>query len=443
MTIYDITFFVFSLAYLPYLLIKGKAHKDFAERFGKLPCKFREAGASRPLWVHAVSVGEVIAVKNFVDTFSKKYPERKIVFSTTTETGNAIARKILREDIPKFFFPLDFSFIVRRFVETLNPSAVVIMETEIWPNLILELWRRRLPVAVINGRISDKSFGGYKKIKFFFGEILKKVTLFCVQTEKDAGRIMLLGAPEENVKITGNMKYDTAESEFFSARDDKGHAFGIDAADDIRNRLGIDKSNKLIIAGSTHKGEEGIILEAYSDILSEDASVKLIIAPRHIDRTDSIKKLASGYGFKGIPTSEVCQAEKAGMPPGKTVFILDTIGELSRLYSLATVVFIGGSLVRRGGHNIIEPAIFAKPIVFGPNMFNFRDITGSFLENDAAIQVNDKNTLLEALRLLLKNEERRAALSGNAKRLIDGNRGATERNVNEVAGLIAQKAAPL
>ena len=174
MTIYDVFFFVFALAYLPYLVIKGKAHRDFAQRFGRLPAALSGIGRTRPVWIHAVSVGEVLGVKNFIKELSARFPGRKIVLSTTTRTGNAIAEKLFGDEIGKFYFPVDFSFVVRRVVSLINPSAVLIMETEIWPNLILELSKKGIPVALINGRISNRSFGGYRKVKIFFEKILKK-----------------------------------------------------------------------------------------------------------------------------------------------------------------------------------------------------------------------------------------------------------------------------
>ena len=211
MTIYDIFFFVFSIIYLPYLVLKGKAHGDFVQRLGILPDELKKIAPSRPVWIHAVSVGEVIAVRNFVEEFSRKYPDRKIILSTTTRTGNEIAKKSLNPDIPKFYFPLDFSFVIKKVLGEINPSCVCIMETELWPNLILELSKRKIPVVLINGRISDKSFGGYRKIKFLFNKILKKVNLFCMQTKRDAERIKGLGAPGKNVVVTGNMKFDGAK----------------------------------------------------------------------------------------------------------------------------------------------------------------------------------------------------------------------------------------
>ncbi|MCQ9206989.1 MAG: 3-deoxy-D-manno-octulosonic acid transferase [Omnitrophica bacterium] len=420
MTIYDIFFFGFSIIYLPYLVIKSKAHEDFAQRFGWLPSTVRDVSASRPLWIHAVSVGEVIAAKNFIEELAEKFPGRKIVLSTTTKTGSLIARKIIAENIPKFYFPLDFSFVVRRALDRINPSILIVMETEIWPNLILELSGRKIPVVFVNGRISERSYRGYRRIKFLFGRILKKVTLFSMQAAADAERIIALGAPRTNVKVTGNMKFDTNPPK-------------TTAPPTGRNAVG--ENGELIIAGSTHSGEEEVILDAYSGLAKEFGNLRLLIAPRHIDRVGAIKKLVWQAGFIPVLLSEV-KVSEAGHS-GKTVFILDTHGELSQLYSIATIVVMGGSLIKRGGHNIVEPARFGKPIIFGSFMFNFRDMARLFLENEAALQVKDATELICALRSLLKDRERRDSLGRAAKKLIDENTGATERNIREVCALLA------
>lgn len=402
MTIYDIFFFLFSLIYLPYLVIKGKAHRDFRERLGKLPPPFEKIGALRPIWVHAVSVGEVLAVKDFVKKLHARLPERKIVLSTTTKTGNDIARKVLNENILKFYFPLDFSLVARRVANFINPSLLVVMETEIWPNLILELSRRKIPIVFINGRISDRSFKGYKKIKFFFKDILKRISLFSMRSERDGEFIKALGAPVENVRVTGNMKFDIETDTRAVLK---------------RSDLGIGESEELLIAGSTHAGEEEIVLDVYSVLAKKFRNLRLLIAPRHIDRAKTIKKMIERMGLKNI-------------------LVLDTLGELSRLYRLATIVFMGGSLVKRGGHNIVEPAVFGKPILFGPYMFNFRDMARSFLENKAAIEVKNRKELLGTLEMLLKDGNRRSILGRNAKELIDKSKGATERNIHEVEKFI-------
>lgn len=426
MILYDVFFFVFSLIYLPYLVIKGKAHRRFAERFGRLPRVFKEINASRPIWIHAVSVGEVFAVKNFAERLSAKFPERKIVLSTTTRTGNDVARSVLSENILKFYFPLDFSFVVRRAVGLINPSIVIIMETEIWPNFILELSKRKVPIALLNGRISDRSFKGYRKIRFFFKDILGRIDIFCMRGSKDAERMEELGGRKERLRITGNMKFDIETG---------NNRVGCHSATYAVSKpdLGVEESDELLIAGSTHGKEEEIVLDAYSKLLREFKHLRLLIAPRHIDRARAIKKMAGQKGIEAVLLSEI--EKKSRKNP---VLILDTFGKLGRLYRLATIVFMGGSLVRRGGHNIVEPAVFAKPIVFGPHMFNFRDMANSFLEEDAAQEVKNEKGLEETLKALLTDRERRNILGRNAKGLINRNKGATERNINELATFIGE-----
>ncbi|MFH1594348.1 MAG: 3-deoxy-D-manno-octulosonic acid transferase [Candidatus Omnitrophota bacterium] len=423
MIIYDIFFFAFSIVYLPYMIIKGKAHKDLGQRFGKLPEAFKALGKTNPVWIHAVSVGEVIAVKNFIGAIQRKFHGKKIILSTTTRTGNEIARKILGDEILKFYFPLDFSFIVKRALDCLNPRCFIMMETEIWPNLILELAERKIPIILINGRISRRSFGGYSRIKIFFEKILKKVDLFCMQTESDARRIQALGAREENIRVSGNMKFDIPLT---------GEKY-----EKTKAALGIDEESQLLIAGSTHKGEDEIILEAYKRVARKFNNLRLLLAPRHIDRSRAIKRLVTRYGFHGEFFSDVVSSS-AVSENKEAVLILDTLGELSKLYSLATIVFMGGTFVKRGGHNIIEPAVFGKPILFGPHMFNFRDMAKSFLEGDAAIRVRDGHELSEVIEGLLKDKDRRSALGENALRLLRRSRGATERNIAAVGPYITK-----
>ncbi|OGW75267.1 MAG: hypothetical protein A2Z72_00880 [Omnitrophica bacterium RBG_13_46_9] len=421
MVLYDIFFILFSIIYLPYLILKGKAHRDFSQRFGKLPQAFKEASLSRPVWVHAVSVGEVLAAKNFVEKLTATPEGVKVVLSTTTKTGNAVAQNVLGKDILKFYFPLDLSFAVRRAVDLINPRLMVIMETEIWPNLILELSGRKIPIVLLNGRISNKSFEGYRRIKFLFGDIFKRIDMFSMQTDKDAERIKALGAPEKNVIITGSMKFD------------------IDLRENVtrsKSELGIDESSLLIIAGSTHPGEEEVILGVYGKLAKEFQDLRLLIAPRHIDRVGSIKNLIEQKGFKAVALSEFIKRGRKNPVLGDTVLILDTLGELRHLYRLATIVFMGGSLVRRGGHNLAEPAVFAKPILFGPHMFNFRDMARSFLEDNAAIEVKNSKELFNTLKILVKEGDKRAVLGSNAKKLIEKNKGATDRNICEVKKFI-------
>jgi len=355
----------------------------------------------------------VLACLNFTKELLRQFPERKIVLSTTTKTGNTVAGKVIPRDIEKFYFPLDFTFSVRRVLDIIKPSLFIAVETEIWPNLIVELSERRVPIALVNGRLSERSFKGYRRIRFFIGGILKRINLFCMRAAGDAERIKRLGAPADRVKITGNMKFDLELSPNRPAKE--AHA-------------GIPQGEKIIIAGSTHGGEDEIILQAYKNAASKFKNLRLLIAPRHIDNCGAIKKLAKNMGFEPEMVSEI-RKTPAKKPGKNTVLILDTLGELGGLYSVATIVFMGGSLVKRGGHNLIEPAMFGKPIIFGPYMFNFKAMAKLFIENDAAVQLKGAEELSSRLLDLLGDEEKRKALGEKARQVINKERGAVARNI--------------
>jgi len=424
MIIYDIFFIVFSIAYLPYLILKGKAHRRFKERFGVLPEAFKRSDASKPIWIHAVSVGEVVAAKAILEEINSRLPAQSVVLSTTTTTGREIAEKNIDDKILKFYFPVDLSLVVKRVIERINPKAVLIMETEIWPNLILALSKKKVPVAIINGRISDKSYRGYKKIRVLFKSILKKLDLFCMQTLQDAERIESLGAPKDKIKVTGNIKFDLRTTM-------KTSKSGIN-----RSSLGIKAPQILIIAGSTHPPEEEILIETYAHLRDTYPDVRLLIAPRHVERAENIGRLIERKGFKSIFVSrhkEYFESSAKRNP----IFILDTIGELATLYSLADIVFMGGSLVKRGGHNIVEPAIFGKAIIFGPYMTNFRGMEKLFLQHGAAIKVKSRDEFHKSLEALLTNRKKRDLLGRNAAGIIEASKGATRNTINELARILS------
>jgi len=413
--LYDLIFLLFSIIYLPYLFIKGKAHKDFKERFGFLPHKLK-GFRKDAIWVHAVSVGEVLAVKSLINRLKEAFPEQRIILSTTTKTGNEMARKTFGETVLRFYFPIDFHNVVERIIDFINPLCFILVETEIWPNLILALSYRKVPVFIVNGRISDKSFRGYRLIKRVFSLTLKRIKVFLMQTDQDAERIIALGAPGERVKVTGNVKYDIEKK-----RDDKSQMPEVNKKD-----LGINESEHLLICGSTHKGEEEILLGAYKKLLEVFPSLRLLIAPRHVDRAGDIEKVCSDFGFTS------CRISNPKVQPSNAVLILDTMGELSRLYSIASVVFMGGSLIKRGGHNIVEPAAHSKPILFGPFMHNFRDMAGQFLTEGAALKVCDQLQLVSAITALIMDNAHALEMGTKACRLVTKNKGAVERIVKEI-----------
>ena len=418
--LYDIGFFIFSIFYLPILIFKGKLHKNFMERFGIFDNATRASldSKSEKIWIEAVSVGEVALCRTLIPLLQEKYPDREIVLSTITRAGNDLAKKSFKEGVIVIYFPLDFSFVVKKVVQAVRPKLFIMIETEIWPNLLTELWRKKVPSVMINGRVSDKSFGKYRIVKPFLKNILEKVNLFCMRSSTDAVRIIEMGAPKGRVKVTGNMKFDIKLNP--KPNDERN----------ILELLGLKTEDQILVAGSTHKGEDEDILTVFKELIKAFAGLNLLIAPRHIDRVESIEALIRSTGFEPLRVSRL--RTHATRPAPSTVFVLDTIGQLNDIYAIATIVFVGGSLVRYGGHNPIEPAVFEKPILFGPHMFNFKDTAMAFLLNKAAIQVTDKRDLFDKCVLLLKDEKERSWLGKNARRVVFENRGATERNLQAI-----------
>src|SRR3989338_6830751 len=322
--VYDLIFLVITFIFLPVYLFRRKFHSGLLRRLGILP---RDLGLASPIWIHAVSVGEVMAVKKLLEGLRQLYPDKRLVISTVTPTGNNVAKGLLKDGDFLTYLPLDFSFTVNRVINKIKPSLFIIAETEIWPNLIRGLYKKNIPVAIVNGRISDASFKGYSAIKFLLKPILRKVSLFCMQAESDAERLMHLGAAKEKIKIAGNMKFDAAPNLFRHTA----------------VKLGIRPDEELIVAGSTHPGEEEVILEAYKDLLPEFPGLRLLIAPRHPERASDIEKLVEKNGFKPLLISKLLSTIDYRL---STIFILDTIGELLDYYAICDIVFVGGSLVK-------------------------------------------------------------------------------------------------
>ena len=391
--LYDLGFLLFSIFYLPTLIFKGKLHGEFGERFanyGKAK-RAKLAGGKNTIWIQAVSVGEVALCKTLIPKLKESFPENSIVLSTITKTGNDLAAKLFSNDAAIIYFPLDFSFTVKKAAAAIRPAMYIMVETEIWPNLLSELDKKGVPSVMVNGRISDRSYGKYLAVKGFLKNTLDKINLFCMQSKTDAERIKALGAPEDRVRVTGNMKFDAA---------------------DISS--GEMTEEDLFVAGSTHRGEEEIVLNVFKELAVEFPGLKLLIAPRHIERAGELKKLVANSAS-----------------PAR-ISVLDTIGSLSGFYKKAKLVFIGGSLVKHGGQNPIEPASFGKAVMFGPYMFNFKAVSEAFLDSGAAICVNNGKELLEQSRLLLDDKAERDALGRKARIVISSMRGATTRNMDGI-----------
>jgi 3-deoxy-D-manno-octulosonic-acid transferase len=401
---------------LPVYLFKGKFHRGFIRRFGLVP---KGINFDRPIWIHAVSVGEAIAMRGLIEELRVLYPFKNFVISTVTPTGNKIARSIARGSDFVTYLPMDLSFITQKVIKKIKPCAFIIAETEIWPNLISTLYRFQIPIAILNARISDTSFKGYSAIKYLVRPILNKVAIFCAQSAGDSIKLSALGVMPGKIEATGNMKFDQAP-------EPKG------GSKLYRDKLALKEGETLLVAGSTHPQEEEILLNAYLKLLNLFPTLRLLLAPRHPERSDEVNNLIKYSGFNPQKVSLL----NSRKPDKGTVFILDTVGDLAKFYAAADIVFVGGSLTKNGGHNILEPAFLGKPVIFGPYMFNFRDIAQELLIHRAALQVFNQEDLILRIKELLDNNLRAKELVENAKKVILNNQGATKRNIALIRKLI-------
>ncbi|OIO34771.1 MAG: hypothetical protein AUJ70_00305 [Candidatus Omnitrophica bacterium CG1_02_40_15] len=415
--IYNLAFIIFGIFYLPYFVVTRRYRYGMKDRFGLLPEKIKSVcSKTKIIWVHAVSVGEVKAAGILAPLLRRAFPSHTLLFSTVTHTGNKVAKTIASGNEGVFFLPFDISFIVDRVVKTVKPEIFISMETELWPNLILSLYKAGSRLILANGRISNRSYSRYKKGKFFISGLLKKFSLILMQSAQDAKRIIALGAQKEKVFVTGNLKFDIPLLNFDTKRTE------------LRKKLNLNENEILIIAGSTHKGEEEAIIDCFARLKKEHDNIRLLIAPRHIERAGEIEKLILRYNFLTVRISTLnLKPETLNQ---EAVFILDIIGELRSMYSASDIVFMGGSLIKKGGQNPIEPASLGKPIIFGRYTFNFHDVTKIFLENVSGIEVDNKEGLYSAIRFLLNNPEDRKRLGINAKDTINKNSGSSQRTIS-------------
>ncbi len=415
-----VTFFVVMSPYLAWQAIRYRKYvRNLRQRLGYLPVSFNLDG-DESIWIHAVSVGEVLTARALLPQLRERYPRLRLFLSTTTITGQQIAKNNLQYVDEVFYFPFDLGFTVKRTLRLVKPRLFIMMETEIWPNLLRACRREGVKTVLVNGRISSRSYPRYRLARGFFRRVLANVDRFCMQSEESARRIVEIGADPERVVVTGSLKFDSLQID--------GPSF-----DRGRNRVlryfRIASARPVIVAASTHRGEEETVLEAYQRIRARVPNVMLIIAPRKPERFAEVEALAKRHGWHVARRTEL----PVDSEPRHDVVILDVIGELAQLYQVATAVFVGGSLVDQGGHNIIEPAVFGKPIVFGPYMQNFAEIARAFLENDAAIQIRFARELEHALHALLKDPVRRASLGAAARALVEANRGARAKTMNAIA----------
>ena len=407
-------------------LLHGKYVAGLRQRFGSV----RSTRGSQVIWLHCVSVGETQAARPLVQQLKQQFPNHALVVSTITRTGQKLAQDVFRAHAERvFYFPFDWRWSVRRAVKKINPSAVLIMETELWPNFLRECKVREIPVALVNGRISKQSFRRYSLIKFFLKKVLSSLSLAVMQSETDAQRLQSLGMPGERLFTAGNLKFDA----------EAGHDLA-DITDEIRNRFGLQTEVPLILAASTHAPEEQIILESFKQIRSKQPA-RLMIAPRHPERFNEVASLIQNSGLSWT------RRMNAPGPADReaTVILLDTIGELPATYSLATVVFVGGSIVDRGGHNVLEPAAAGSAVITGAHTHNFHAIVDLMDEAGALVQLppaegNDAaQELVRALEKLLVDPSERAELGRRARELVAKNQGSAERTMKLIAPLFSAK----
>ncbi len=401
------------------LITSPKRQKTFLQRLGF----FTFGGVRQKLfphekviWIHALSLGEVLSVVTMVKQIREKFPEKKILFSVSTLAGFEIANKKLGTLVDRIiFFPYDFPFSVKRWIRKIDPEFVIIVETDIWPNFLFEMKNKQIPIYLVNARLSDKSFYGYRKVLFFLQPFLSSFSKICTQTAMDQERFHLLGLDKDKMVVTGNTKFDQAVA---CASPEK--------LDALKSALPIGSHQKVFIAGSTHPGEEKIILEAFIQMKKDIPDLLLIIAPRHPERSQSVHSMFHTRGFAALMITKINPLHG---DETCDVIVVDTIGLLKKLYALCGVAFIGGTFSDTGGHNPLEAAVFAKPVLFGRNMHNFADISNMLIKCRGAIYVSDAEELYRETVRLLKDTVRSREMGTNAFKVFDRQTGAVKRTV--------------
>jgi 3-deoxy-D-manno-octulosonic-acid transferase len=428
--VYSALLFVYFLTALPSTAYgvwrRGKAVGSLPERIGRLPVAVNPD--RRPsIWVHAVSVGEALAARPLLQALRSAYPEHRLIMSTTTATGQRVARGFDGEVDAVCYAPFDFPPFVNHALDRIAPELLLVVDTEIWPNLLRACRRRGVGTAIVNGRLSDRSFRRYRLVRRCMRRVLADVGHVCAQTDEWARRFVAIGAESARVTVTGSLKFDAVAG--------SSPGPGADGAEGVggpRAVFAFARNRPVVIAASTLRGEEQPVLRAFARVRQVASDALLVIAPRHPERFEEARVLAERAGYRVAMRSDL----DPGRDPGTDVVILNTLGELGRLFDIASAVFVGGSLVPAGGHNLIEPAASGRAIVVGPHMENFADVAREFVSRGAAIQVRDADALEEVLAALMRDGARRGRLGRAARAIVDANRGATRRTLDRVADLL-------
>lgn len=433
--LFPLVFLLMLPKFISRMMRRGGYKKHFEQRFGI----YGKGTASKlaeccRIWIHAVSVGEIQIALRFIEQSRKADPEARFVLSTNTSTAHALGRKKMDRRDVLIYFPLDFPFVMKKVFDAINPLKLILVECEFWPNMIREAQRRKVPVSLINGRISDSSFNGYKKIRLFTDPLLKMIDLFCMQGRQDAERVIALGARPETVKVIGTAKYDLPPPAA-----DAGAS-----AQAVLQQAGVPEDAFVLLGGSTWPGEEEALCKIYKTLREKYSDLFLVLVPRHAERREDVVRAIEGQGLSCILRSNCRPGVLTGRSPredtrpaegGKTldVLVIDTTGELMSFYAAADVVFVGKSLTQHGGQNPIEPALFGKPIVVGPNMENFLAVMEDFLSANALRQVDGFQALGKTIAELLSDSKVRKNLGEAARAVVESRRGVIQEMVRETA----------
>ena len=424
--LYTLSIVVLAVVLSPWFLYQAIRYRKYlpnlAQRMGHLPVSFNLDG-DPSIWIHAVSVGEALTARALLADLRERYPGLKIFLSTTTLTGQQIARSRFQDVDAVFFLPFDLPPFVNRTLRLVKPRLFIMMETEFWPNLLRACRQQGVKTMLVNGRISSRSYPRYRLARGLFRKVLADVDRFCMQSDESARRIVDIGADPSHVTVTGSLKFESLESPAAAAGRGAGR---------VLRFFRIPPARPVFMAASTLKGEEGAVLSAFAAVRRAHPNALLVMAPRKPERFGEAEALARAEGLRVLRRTELA----VDAEPRADVVILDTIGELAHLFQVATVVFVGGSLVDQGGHNILEPAVHGKPIVFGPHMENFAEIAEAFLKGQAAVEVSSAADLASTVVRLIGDPVERARLGAAARALVEANRGAKEKTLAVIADLV-------
>ncbi len=430
--IFDSIYLTASVLGAPYILFKmltSERHRSgLYQRFGIVS----ERTSKKPgIWIHGASVGEVITAKSIVEKIDREFPEWETFISTTTNTGYSVAKQNFSGK-PIFYFPVDLSWITRKVLRRIRPSCIILIELEIWPNFLVSVYEENIPLIIVNGRISNKSFKAYRIISrisgAFYNSLTNKMNTYCARTELDAQRFRDLGISSEQVFVTGTMKYDNIPTHINE-----------NSKNELADLFRIKDNDLVLIGGSTHEGEEEILLRIFERLSKTYPNLRLIIAPRHIERTRDVSRLIEKKGFTPVLKTSVDSSNYGWQNSKKEIILIDTVGDLEKIYALSDYVFVGKSLVPSGGQNMMEPAGLGKPVVFGPHVFNFKEEVDMLLRNEAAKMVETEDELCGTIESFIKNPEAAKEMGLRAQEVVSEKRGATEKNMDIIREILKRK----